>query len=147
MYKKILLPVDGSAASLKAMEHAIELAKVFNAEIRVLYVMNEVAIAALLKFSGKGKDEIIKDYKAAAEKILSGVEEKCKAAGVRVETCIREGMPAEEIVLEATESGADITVMGTHGYGSKKRKERPLIGSTAERVVATNRCPTLVIPS
>ncbi|MDF2955093.1 universal stress protein [Candidatus Alkanophaga liquidiphilum] len=147
MYKKILLPVDGSAASLRAVEHAIELAKVFGAEIRALYVMNEVAVAALLKFSGKGKDEVLKDYEAAAEKILKGVVEKCKAAGVKVEGCVREGMPAEEIVLEAAESGADITVMGTHGYGSKKRKERPLIGSTAERVVATNKCPTLVIPS
>ena len=73
MYKKILLPVDGSAASLRAVEHAIELAKVFGAEIRALYVMNEVAVAALLKFSGKGKDEVLKDYEAAAGKILKGV--------------------------------------------------------------------------
>jgi nucleotide-binding universal stress UspA family protein len=137
-FRKILIPTDGSEYTMAAVRKGLSLARLINAEVTALYVIDEST------FSGIPPDSLITDVysllQQEGERAVSAVKEMGEAMGVRVTTKIRSGVPAPEIVEEAEEH--DLIVMGTLG---RTGLDKLLLGSVAERVVRHAPCPVMLI--
>ena len=142
MYKKIMVPVDGSATSQAALQHAVALAKEQQAGVRLVYVLErfqawgpdgQVDLEGVLRDSGKS---VLAEAEAAAAKAGVPVESAIVDAGTqRIARCIND---------EAAEWKADLIVMGTHG---RRGIDLLILGSVAEGVVRTARTPVLLVRS
>ena len=120
--KRILVPVDGSETSDRAIDEAIKIAEVYNSDIHILYVanINQLAINACLS------DAILEAVTKAGNEILE------KAAG----------SPSVTITDFADEIKADLVVIGSRGLGLVKGV---LLGSVSQYVVEHAPCPALVV--
>ena len=136
--KKMLVPVDFSENSKKVLDAAGYFAKMCEAELNVVFV-----VQSFDDYSGffvphmpvaKFEEEMVQAAEQKMEKFLAG--QKNVAAKVLV------GDVAEEIIRHAEESGMDLIIMGTHGY---KGLEKVMFGSVAEKVVRSSPCPVLTI--
>jgi nucleotide-binding universal stress UspA family protein len=149
-YSKILLTHDGSNFSGEALPHAISVAKVFNAEIIVLQVIDfELNIIPAVTTSGAtiGTRMILKDIakreRKAAKDMLNKVKQQLDKAGVtKVTIAIEEGDAREAIITVAKDHACNLIVMATHGRTGLKRA---LLGSVADYVVRNAPCPVLLI--
>jgi universal stress protein A len=137
--KKILVPVDFSEPSRKALHYAISLAKPFKAEILLVHVVESVL---------PPPDAVIVESAALAaalnEEAAKRLSEwrKKAASQAKVQEVLLTGTPYREIVDTAGQSKTDLIVLGTHG---RTGLTRLLIGSTAERVMHQAPCPVLVV--
>jgi nucleotide-binding universal stress UspA family protein len=130
----ILVPVDGSPASLRALDYAI--AHYPEASFVLLTVQN-VEIASELMYSDW--QELLEQ---AAVKALKEATEKSEAASVRFETFLRMGAIAETIAQVAREKSIDHIVMGARGLGSIQGL---LLGSVATKVIHLAEVPITLI--
>jgi nucleotide-binding universal stress UspA family protein len=136
---KILVPVDGSAYSLKAVETACDLAKAKPPSSLVL-----VAVAVEIPELAEGR-YIYDKMKAQAEIALAKAKEVAQAQGVTAEVLLASGAsPADEIVQAAKDQQADLIVIGSRGLAGKTRS---FLGSTASQVVTYSPCSVLVVKS
>jgi nucleotide-binding universal stress UspA family protein len=143
MYKKILVPLDGSELAKKGLEEAEKLAKFFEAEIVLFQVVPFMPIY--------GSPELVtplivdEKQKEAVEKYLANIAEELKKTGLRVTATVRTGQQvAAEIIDLAKEVGADLIVMCTHGRSGITRW---VLGSTAHKVLIRAETPILLIRS
>jgi universal stress protein A len=145
--KKILVPVDFSEQSRKAMEYALSFARQFNAEVLLLHVL-EFAPAMPVPVSPASPMPMIHDAmtqtawrEGAAKQLADWRDEIGKPLAVKAS--VRDGVSAHaEIVKAATEGNIDLIILGTQG---RTGLAHLLIGSTAERVVRHAPCPVLVV--
>jgi nucleotide-binding universal stress UspA family protein len=137
MYERVLHPTDGSDGVEVATEHAVELARRFDAPLHALFVVDTTITMGADAFSGAQYEGL----RTAGEEELERVAEEAEREGVEVTTAIVEGTPAQAIVEEAADG--DVIVMGTHG---KTGLDRYLIGSTTEKVVRSAEVPVVTIP-
>lgn len=149
-YKRILVPYDGSEMSDRALKHASRLAKMTDAEIVILHVIeNEyIPTSALVGFIQP--DEELLDAKERLRASLESkarkmVEEKARglgALGIRVSQKVIPGdKPSDEIVRESEEGVYDLIVMASSRMASSIR----VLGSNALRVINSVRKPVLLI--
>ncbi|MBC7100219.1 MAG: universal stress protein [Methanobacteriales archaeon] len=142
MYKKILLPTDGSEYANRAAEHAIWIAKESGAEIVALTVMETST------FIGLPADDLIIRIKEILEEEASNSLDKIKKlveeSGHDIKLTLKtdEGSPADSILNTIEKEGIDLVVMGTSG---KHGLDRFLLGSVTEKVVRSAKCPVLVV--
>lgn len=137
MYDRVLFPTDGSEGADVATEHALTIARRFDAPLRALYVVDVRAFQARDAYAGPA----IEALEAGGEEAVERVRDAAEGRGVEVTTDVVEGTPASAIV-EAAEDG-DVVVMGTHG---RTGLDRYLIGSTTEKVVRTADVPVVTVP-
>ena len=144
MYKKILVPVDGSPASARGLLEAVKLAKGLNAAIRLVHIVNEfvmdTALAPALYNEG-----LIESLREVGRKTLQDAEAFVVAQGLKPETQLLEtigGRVADSVVEEAKRQGADLIVMGTHG---RRGVRRLVMGSDAELVLRGSPTPVLLV--
>ncbi|WP_238478027.1 universal stress protein [Natranaeroarchaeum sulfidigenes] len=135
MYRRILLPTDGSEGSHRAIEHAVALADDVGADIHTVYVLNATEFDEL---DGDAVDK----RKHVGESALDAVERACDRVGIDVDRELRRGVPHEEILATAEESGSDAVVMGTHG---RTGIDRLLVGSVTERVIRESPIPVTTV--
>ncbi len=152
-YKMILVPHDGSEISDKALNHAIYLSKVSDAEILILNVLDRIgskdssAVLATMKRGEGERDKANRDLEITMEGgVKQMIEEKmklCKEAGVKskVSYKIQTGKPLDEIVKLSEEMNIDLVVMASSRITSSIR----VLGSTTRKVIGTIRKPVLVI--
>jgi len=140
MYDRILLPTDGSGLMGSVIEHAVGLAAHHDATLHVLYVANTASLSNLP--ADVGWENVTEALRKEGENAIAAVETDADERGVAVESEIREGTPAKEIVQYADNQGCDIVVMGTHG---RSGVDRLLLGSVAEQVVRSSDVPVLTI--
>ena len=134
---KILVPVDGSAYSLKAVETACDLAK---AQAPATVVLTAVAIQIPELEEGV---YIAEKMKAQAEIALAKAKEVAQGKGVTAEVILATGAsPADVIVRVAKDQQADLIVIGSRGLAGKTRS---FLGSTASQVVTYSPCSVLVV--
>jgi nucleotide-binding universal stress UspA family protein len=134
---KILVPVDGSAYSLKAVETACDLAK---AQAPASVVLTAVAVQIPELEYGV---YIAEKMKAQAEAALAKAREVAQGKGVTPEVILATGAsPADEIVQTAKAQQADLIVIGSRGLAGKTRS---FLGSTASQVVTYSPCSVLVV--
>ena len=140
--KRILVPVDFSPLSKKALQYATRLAQEFNAEVRLIHVVEPEIPPAFDGFM-VAPPTVSSDAGANCTKRLKSLASMARAAGVaHVNSAVRSGLAKHEIVEAAKEFDVDLIVMATHGYTGWKHFA---IGSTAERVVRAAPCPVLVV--
>lgn len=145
MYRRILVPVDGSNASMIGLRQALALARDQNAQVRILNVVDEgVMVPVMMEPSAAVYTDILGTLRDEGQKVLARARkeaEKCgvKAEGVQVASRAR---PVSDIILaEARRCKADVIVMGTHG---RRGLNRLLLGSDAERVLRASPIPVLL---
>ncbi len=144
--QKILLCTDFSDNSKPARQHAIDYARAFDAELTILHVINSSRIGYPSLEEGIPVDirSALSDIQQSVERALSLIATECRKDLSRVETSVRIGAPASEIVSFAEEESINLIVMGTHGWTGFKHL---MMGSTAANVVRTARCPVLTVKS
>ena len=141
MYKRILIPVDGSATSKKALTAALQLARKGGGRLRLLHSVDELAYLSGFEYSG----DVIRVARDNAAKVLDDASAMVKAAGVEVDQILvdQPGQRLGETVSEAARSwDADLIVVGTHG---RRGFSRMFMGSGAEQVIRVATVPVLVI--
>ncbi len=137
-FKRILMATDFSDCSKVALDHAIQIAKAFNAEIHLLYVF-EMQYTEIYPELAKGMEEVMKEE----TKALNELSEKIRAQNIEVYAMSKYGSPGHQIVETAKRIQADLIVVGSHG---RTGLAHMLIGSVAERVVRIAPCPVTVVP-
>ena len=144
MYQRILVPVDGSSASLQGLREALSLAKGLNARVRVLHVVDEFVADPSLG-SGAYYEESVKALREGGQATLAEAAAFAQAHGTEPETLLIDtiGRRAADVIIEqAREWGAELIVMGTHG---RRGVRRLLLGSDAELVVRQAPVPVLLV--
>ena len=136
MYRRILVPTDGSEHSRLAAEHAMRLAVAFEATVDALFVVEQAGPKGHWDFD-------VEQQEAIGERALDHVAELGEKRGVAVERHLRRGVPSEEIVDAADDYDVDLIVMGTQGRTGFSRFASA--GSTTERVVRLTDIPTTVV--
>jgi nucleotide-binding universal stress UspA family protein len=140
MYDRILLPTDGSDTMAGVIEHAVELAAEHDATLHALYVANTASLSDLP--ADAGWENVTDALRREGEEAIATIEDHTHNRDVAVQSAVREGSPATEIMDHAEQEGCDIVVMGTHG---RSGVDRLLLGSVAERVVRSSSVPVLTI--
>jgi nucleotide-binding universal stress UspA family protein len=143
-YRKILVAVDGSAASAKGLREAIRLAKSENARLFILHVVDEFQAFVPLDAMPAGVD-LLPMLKEGGQKVLDRAKRVADAARVKSTPLLREmlsGPAAGPIVREARKLRADLIVLGTHG---RRGVRRMVLGSDAEQVVRLASVPVLLV--
>jgi len=140
--KRILVPVDFSPLSKKALQYASCLSQEFNAELKLVHVIEPEVPPAFDGFM-IAPPTVSNGSSAHCAGQLKALSNSVRSAGVtRVSSNVRSGLAAIEIVEAAKELDVDLIVIATHGYTGWKHFT---IGSTAERVVRAAPCPVLVV--
>jgi universal stress protein A len=132
--KRILVPVDFSPCSKKALQYAIPFAQQFDAELTLLYVLQPNP--PMLEMAPV-ETENVRDATRELEALRGTVP-----AAIRAGAVVRTGQPHFEIIEVAKQSGSDLIILSTHG---RSGFERVLLGSTAEKVIRHAHCPVLVV--
>ncbi len=137
--KRILVPMDFSESSRKALQYALAFAKLFNSEIALVHVVPNVSAESRLAFDMPELQRSL--MKEGQEKL--DAEAKLYAGGpVKITVSVLKGVPFHEIVQAGQKFNVDLIVLGTHGRTGLRHV---LMGSTAERVVQHATCPVLVV--
>jgi nucleotide-binding universal stress UspA family protein len=142
LYKKILVAVDGSSCSNKAVKQAVELCNVFGAELHTIFVISEIVVDNFKSLGNKEAKEVMEKLKGEGRKYFRDTKDLAKNSGVKMVEVFKAGFPADEIVTYAKKAKINLIVMGTHG---KRGATRPLIGSVATRVIHLAPCPVMVV--
>ncbi len=146
--KRILVPIDFSDCSLKALRYAVPLARQHEASITLLHVVNVPTYYAV-DGGGFNYGAFQPDYtaleaelRALGEKRLSAMAAEEAAQHVPTDSVVRTGPPATEIVELAKSIPADVIVISTHG---RTGLSHVVLGSVAEHVIRHAPCPVLVV--
>jgi nucleotide-binding universal stress UspA family protein len=146
MFKKILVTLDGSDLSERALQPAISMAQAFGAELILLRVLatDPVAVAAgraphnyELRILVEQRD------RSEAEAYLHGIKSQWRNSGLIMHARVCGGAPPEVILSVAEETAVDLIVMSTHG---RTGLSRLLYGSVAEAVLRGTTMPVLLVP-
>jgi nucleotide-binding universal stress UspA family protein len=141
MYKKILVPLDGSPLAEAVLPHAQALAKSEGAEIVLLRVPVTPSLEMLARAPGLA-NKIIEETEQETEAYLEIETAKLMKEGTKVTSMMREGPIPEMILKVADEIHADVITMSTHG---RSGMQRWLMGSVADRVVNHSHIPVMLI--
>ncbi len=144
MYKKILVPLDGSELAEKVLPHATALAKGAGAEVTLATVVQLTlgAVGAKLEAIPEAAAERRAALKAEAMIYLEKVQRDLKGQGVQARSVALEGDVAHEIITYAEREGFDLVAMATHG---RSGIDRFVMGSIAEKVTRSTLKPVLLI--
>jgi len=142
MYKKILVPLDGSEVAEIALPHALNLVKQSHGELILLSVVQALTPMVTPDMVAIDTEPIIEQMEAQAEAYLAHLLQKLEPEVHAKKVIVRETSVADAIVNYATQSGVDLIVMSTHGRSGISRW---VYGSVAERVLRAAHCPVLLI--
>ena len=138
--KNILVPIDFSDCAKKALEYAIPFAREHDATVTAIYVVPPVY--GVGEYGGMDFTGLEAESRAEAEARLNRLVDEDLDGKVSVETIVRNGPAASEIIEAARDLPADLIIISTHGRTGLKHA---LLGSVAEHVVRAAPCPVLVV--
>lgn len=152
MFKRLLVPADGSGFSQTSLDYAVFLAKKYTAQINVLYVIDSKVLAGnfLIDLGGMTgatpyfnlKKDISRVLKEKSKLILKIFSERCKKAGIKCMAATSQGIISQEIIKSSLLN--DLIIMGQHGENVLLSHE--LLGSNTETVVRKTSKPLLITP-
>ena len=140
MYKRALIPLDGSMVAESILPFILEVAGPLDMEVALLRVLVPVPPMTV-----EGMQVVIEDagrLRAEAEEYLASIAAELRAKGVRVTTAVRRGEPVAEILAGAREVDADLIAMTTHGRSGLSRL---LFGSVAAAVLSHAEVPVFLM--
>lgn len=139
---RILVPIDFSDYSKKALRYAINFAKLFNAEMILIYVVEPILYPPDFSMGQIAIPTVSTEFDERAKEELTKLSKSEIPQGVKVSTVIKTGKPFVEIIETAREADVDLIIIATHGHSGV---EHILFGSTAEKVVRKAPCPVLTL--
>jgi nucleotide-binding universal stress UspA family protein len=143
MFSRVLLPTDGSDVSLVATDAAIAMAKMANAPLHAVYVVEPYPFTGIGSSRLAGFDEYMAASRETGAVAFERIVQAAAAQGVRCETLIVEHPQAAAGIVDAAESlGANLIVMGSHGRSGVARL---VLGSVATKVLQLSPVPVLII--
>ncbi|ELY57279.1 UspA domain-containing protein [Natronococcus amylolyticus DSM 10524] len=147
MYDTILVPTDGSDTAEYAVEHAIDLAEKYGADVHALYVVDTSAIDVSLGTEQvdriqQGKFGDMPELEQRANEATGVVAAKAEAHDIDVTEAVVAGQPHKQISNYAADNDVDLIVMGSAGRSGVRRA---LLGSVAERTLRSTTVPVLVV--
>ena len=142
MFKRVLVPTDGSDLSSKAIAAAIDLAKTLKAGLVGMTTLEPYSYSNLSEY----RPETLEDYESRMEKVgaerLAKLADAAAQAGVPVETVsVKSFSPYEAIIDTAKDKGCDLIVMASHG---RRGLNAVLLGSETQKVLTHSRIPVMV---
>jgi len=140
LFTKILVPVDGSDNSYRALDAALILSEKLGSNITVLHVMEQVPITHIE--SQKLLSELLENYKKENQDILSKCTEIARKKGITINTILLQGNPASIILDFSKKEKYDIVIMGSRGVGKFKEL---ILGSVSSKIVHHSSCAVLLI--
>ena|SRR5437870_5022172 len=152
MFKRILVPHDGSAFAERALPHALELAKQFSAEIHLLEVVPDQAPALLTEEAAEQMnpevaletlDEVQETIRQAGRERLQGLATTLQRDGLVVRWSLVDGDPVEQILDYADKNEIELIAMASHG---RTGLARAILGSTTDAVLRQAHQPILITP-
>ena len=145
MYTVILVAIDGSPTSSNALDEAVGLARLSNARLHVVHIVDPIKHMTGFERPEVYVREILPALLREGEAVLSKARAQAEAAGVQADTALIEskGEPVWQLLVnDAKASGASLVVVGTHG---RKGVNRVLMGSDAEQVARRSPVPVLLV--
>lgn len=146
MFKRILVATDGSALSRKAVDYAVELARIHHAELLAVNVVPRYPMSyfeGAATFSADEVGAIEGRWAREAHHLLQGIAERANAAGVKTKTtALSSDLVAQSLLLAAKKYKCDLIVMASHGRRGIKRL---LLGSETQHVLTHSDLPVLVL--
>ena len=144
MFKRILVPVDGSKRALRALDKAVELQRLTHAELYVLCVFKHHSLLeASLSMVRPAKldipDDALKEY--ATEIALNAKHRAIELGVEEVRAFVKGGRPSSTIVRFGRKRECDLIVLGSKGTNG----ESSILGSVSQRVASMAKCPVLVV--
>jgi len=151
LFEKILVPLDGSEHSLKALDVAIQIAKKFGGKITLVHVYS-MAVPGVMPEPSMATgvpvmtvpdiSRLVEATRKAGSRILEDGEQRVKAAKVEVNKLLEEGHTVQEIIRVAKEGNFELIVMGARGISHIREM---LLGSVSDGVMHHVSCPVLVV--
>jgi nucleotide-binding universal stress UspA family protein len=142
LFRNILVPVDGSQASINAGRTAIRLAGLAGARLTFFYVVDQMAAQQIAASSQKDPRLVEAELAASGDRCLVRLVRLAEEGGLHPEKKIRSGEPAREIGDLARAECMDLVIIGQIGRDGLRRV---LIGSVTEQVIEHAPCPVLVV--
>jgi nucleotide-binding universal stress UspA family protein len=142
VFHRILVPTDFSTPSERAWATAQRLARAVGADLVLLHVFVELPLYSEAPLSGDRVREVYSASRTWAADQLEKWAATARAEGLPVKTLVRTGIPHDEIVRTASDEGADLVAIGTHGRSGLNRL---MVGSVCDRVIRLSSCPVLAI--
>lgn len=152
---KLLVPVDGSNASIYAVKKALELSKKYNSSMKIISVVAEKnseyrrhenawrgVDGSLLLESEELEKQLEKKNTINAERLLNAIVSNLDFSGIKVESDVLLGDPYAKIIETAKNDKYDMIVMSNRGFSKIKRF---FVGSVTQRVISEAPCPVLVV--
>jgi nucleotide-binding universal stress UspA family protein len=140
MFGKILVAIDGSKISEKALQIALEEARVWKAKMHVMYVV-ETGLFSSLPMDNTW-EVMYSMLEKEGQEALSRAKSDAESKGISVETYMRQGHAGNEIVKATEDLGVDLVIVGSHG---RSEVDRLLLGSVSSFVVTNSRVNVLVV--
>ena len=136
-FKKILVPIDGSKYSEKALQRAIEIAERFGSKIILIYVIEKSIPVNLLD-----RSEYLKIIRKFGKKTLDKAKSHLSKKGIHSESILKEGNIVHEIDKIAKKENCGLVIVGNKGLGSVTRL---LLGSVSSKLAHNSRCSVLIV--
>lgn len=140
--KKILVPIDFSDYSKNALNYAADFAKLFKAEVTLIYVVEPVIYPPDFSMGQIAVPTVDIELDKRAKEELENLAQKQIPRELKTKIIVKTGKPFIEIIETAAEIEADLIIIATHGHSGV---EHILFGSTAEKVVRKAPCPVLTL--
>jgi len=143
MYKKVLVPLDGSVPSYDAAKQAIAIASALGAQVTFLHVLPTLGAYINLPrlYAAESYNNLLEEFNKQGEDILDKAMKEIDAQGVTVDKKIESGDPAMKILEVAREEQYDLIVIGNRGLSGAKEI---LMGSVSSKVADHAHCPVLI---
>lgn len=140
MFTNILVPVDGSDNSYRALDAALLFSEKLGSNITAVHVMEQVPITHI--GSEKLLSEFLEAYKKENQDILSKCSEIATQKGLTIKTLLLQGNPASVILDYSKQEKFDLLIMGSRGMGKFKEL---ILGSVSSKIVHHSPCAVLLI--
>ncbi|MBI4853842.1 MAG: universal stress protein [Acidobacteria bacterium] len=138
--KRILFPTDFSECARHAFSYALDLARLFNAELHILHAIVNHTYAG---YFSADQENLYKSLRKNAEYLMEDLIEKYPLDSIKVEKLYFPALSASSMIIDyAGQSQIDLIVMGTHG---RQGLSHLMLGSVAENVIRTANCPVLTV--
>lgn len=140
LFSKILVPIDGSDNSFRALDAALLLSEKLGAKVTAVHVMEDVPVLHIE--SEKLLRKLLEDYKKENQLILTKCSEIANNKGIKIETKLLQGNPSSVIIDYCENEKQDIIIMGSRGMGKFKEL---VLGSVSNKVLHHSSCPVMIV--